>query len=300
MVPKGSLPAHLALLAVNAIYGANYIVAKGVMPDHIGPLGFVFLRGIGALLLFWTLSAAFGNERIHRNDWKRLIACGLFGVAINQLLFFSGLNLTTPINASIIMTSSPILVLVASSFILRERITGLRMVGIGLGLAGALLILLFKQKASFGSNTFLGDLFIFVNAVSYSVYLVIVKPLMRKYQPLTVIKWVFLFGFCVIAPVGFSEATAVDYGALPGNIWAGILYVVLGTTFLAYLLNIYALKRVSPTLVSAYIYLQPLLASAFAIMLAQDTLDWLKVCSTLLIFTGVFLVSRPVRPKPVA
>ncbi len=288
-----ALAAHLALLAVNLIYGANYIIAKDVMPDYVGPLGFVFLRGVGALLLFWLLHKFVSSERIQKGDFVRLALCGLFGVACNQLLFFSGLSLTSPINASIIMTSSPILVLVASSLLLRERITAVRISGIVLGLAGALLILLFKGEISFDSDTFLGDMFIFVNAVSYSIYLVIVKPLMRKYQPLTVIKWVFLFGFIVVAPVGFSEFSEIDFGALPNTIWIGIVYVVLGTTFLAYLLNTFALKLVSPTVVSAYIYLQPLLAAVIAIAYKGEQLDALKIVAAILIFAGVFLVSRP-------
>lgn len=290
--------AHLALLAVNLIYGANYIIAKGVMPDYVGPLGFVFLRGIGALILFWILGRFVLREQIEKGDFLRLALCGLFGVACNQLLFFAGLNLTSPINASIIMTSSPILVLLASSFLLRERITKMKLGGIALGLSGALLILLFKGRASFGSDTFLGDMFIFVNAISYSIYLVIVKPLMHKYQPVTVIKWVFLFGFMVVAPVGFSEFREIEFSELPGTIWGGIAYVVIATTFLAYTLNIFALKVVSPTVVSTYIYLQPVLAAMFAIMLQQDELDGLKIAATALIFAGVFLVSRPSSPAP--
>ena len=140
-------------------------------------------------------------------------------------------------------------------------------------------------------------MFIFVNAVSYSVYLVIVKPLMRKYEPLTVIKWVFLYGFIVVGPVGIGEFSAVDFGTLPQYAWGAIAYVVIATTFLAYLLNIFALKHVSPTLVSTYIYLQPLLAAFFAILVQQDTLDWVKVAAAALIFSGVFLVSRPSAKK---
>jgi len=294
-----TLAAHLALLAVNLIYGANYIIAKGVMPDHLGPLGFVFLRGVGALALFWGMHAFISRERIQKADFLRLALCGLFGVGLNQLLFFSGLNLTSPINASIIMTSSPVLVLLASSFLLRERITGLKIVGIALGLAGALLIILYRGNASFGSATFLGDLFIFINAVSYSIYLVIVKPLMHKYEPVTVIKWVFLFGFVLVGPVGAYEFAQIDFSSLPGDIWGGIFYVVLATTFLAYLFNIFALKHVSPTVVSTYIYLQPVLAAIFAIALQQDSLDWQKIVATVFIFAGVFMVSRPTQPKPI-
>ena len=288
---------HLALFGANFIYGVNYTVAKDVMPDYILPFGFIFIRAIGATVLFWLLSLVIGNREVpEKKDILRIVLCGLFGVAVNQLLFFKGLSITNPLNAAIIMTTNPILVLLISAVVLKERISWLKSGGILLGLTGALSLILFKNGWSslrFDSGTISGDVLIFINALSYGVYLVLVKPLMTRYQPLTVIKYVFLFGFLMVVPFGWKEFTQVDWENMPGTIWGETAFVVIGTTFFAYLLNIYALKNVSPSIVSIYIYSQPLLAGIVAISLGKDQLDVVKVVATVLIFTGVYLVSKP-------
>lgn len=286
-----NLKAHLALLGANIIYGLNYSIAKDVMPEYILPFGFIFCRVIGALFLFW-LAHSFIYEKVEKKDLLLLAICGFFGVAANQLMFFYGLNITTPINAGIIMTSNPILVLIASAIILKNRITKTKIAGILLGISGALLLLLFKTDFSFGSETLLGDLFIFLNALSYGVYLVLAVPLMKKYSPMTVIKWVFTFGFIFVLPFGWNQFTEIDWSSFNSSIWLKFSFVIVGTTFLAYLFNIYGLKKLNPSVVSTYIYLQPLLAALFAIWAGKDELDWIKVTAAILIFSGVYLVSK--------
>lgn len=288
---SSNLKAHLALFGANVIYGLNYSIAKDVMPNYILPFGFIFCRVLGAMGLFWLVQS-FSYEKVEKKDFLLLAVCGFFGVAANQLMFFYGLNITTPINAGIIMTSNPILVLIASAIILKNRITAFKIGGIFLGITGALLLLLFKSDFSFGSETILGDFFIFLNALSYGVYLVIVAPLMKKYSPLTVIKWVFTFGFIFVLPFGFNQFTEIDWNSFNSDIWLKFGFVIVGTTFLAYLFNIYGLKKLSPSVVSTYIYLQPLLATVFAIWAGKDTLDWIKIVAAILIFSGVFMVSK--------
>lgn len=288
------LLAHLALIGAQLIYGANYTIAKEVMPDYIQPLGFIVLRCVGAVTLFWMVGF-FIKEKVDTKDLPKLALCALFGIAINQLFFFKGLNYTNPINAAVIMTSTPILVLIMAAVIIKERITGVKAAGIGVGLVGTLLILVVGKELSFSSNTFLGDLMVWVNASSYGVYLVLVSPFMKKYHPLTVIKWIFLFGLIQVLPFGFTEFTQIEWSTFPPNIIWAVVFVVVGLSFFAYLFNTVALKYVSPSVVSTYIYLQPMLASVFAIMLGKDHLDWVKVVSALLICTGVYLVSK--KPK---
>ncbi len=283
---------HLAILGANLIYGVNYSIAKDVMPTFIKPFGFIFCRVLGALILF-TLVSSFFKEKIDKKDFGRLAICGFFGVAANQLMFFYGLNLTNPINAGIIMTSNPIMVLLASAFILNTRITYVKIMGLVLGISGALMILLFKKGFSFGSETWVGDLFIFLNATSYAIYLVLVKPLMHKYSPITVIKWVFTFGFLYVIPFGFNQFTEINWANFTGDIWLKFAFVIIATTFLAYLFNIYGLKRLNPAIVSTYIYLQPLIAALFAIWVGKDSFTWIKFTAAVLIFTGVYLVSKP-------
>lgn len=288
---SSNLKAHAALLGANLIYGANYSIAKEVMPAFIQPFGFIVCRVVGALFLFWIVYS-FTYEKVKKKDLILLATCGFFGVAANQLMFFYGLNITTPINAGIIMTSNPILVLIASAIILKNKITVRKLGGIALGITGALLILLFKSDFSFGSETILGDLFIFLNAMSYGTYLVLAVPLMKKYKPITVITWVFTFGVIFVLPFGMEQFTQIDWSSFPLSIWVQFAFVVIGTTFLAYLFNIYGLQKLNPATVSTYIYLQPLLATGFAIWMGKDTLDWTKIMAAILIFSGVYLVSQ--------
>jgi len=177
--------AHLALLGANVIYGANYLIAKGIMPNKIGPSAFVFLRIIGAGILFWVIKS-FIKERIEKKDIFRLVLCGILGVTANQLLFFHGLNLTSPIDASIIITSIPVMVLVFSAILLKEKITTNKLIGITVGGIGAILLIWYGKSAE-GTSSTLGNLFVFINACSYALYLVIVKPMMKKYNAITVI-----------------------------------------------------------------------------------------------------------------
>jgi drug/metabolite transporter (DMT)-like permease len=288
------LLAHLALIGAQLLYGANYTIAKEVMPEFIKPMGFVLVRCLGAISLFW-ITGLFVKEKIDPKDLPKLALCALFGIAINQLFFFKGLSLTHPINAAVLMISTPILVLIMAAFIIKEKITGTKALGIAVGMLGTFLILTMGKKLSFSSDTFLGDILVFVNASSYGVYLVLISPIMRKYNPVTVIKWVFLFGLFMVLPFGYSEFTQIEWNSFPPHVVWSTAFVVIGLSYFAYLFNITALKYVSPSVVSTYIYLQPIVASAFAISLGKDHLDWIKVVSAILICTGVYLVSK--KPK---
>lgn len=289
--------AHLAVLGANIIYGINFTVAKGIMPQYILPSGFIFVRVSIALFMFFLLWLGFKREKIERKDLLRFIGCGLTGVAINQLLFFKGLNLTSPINASIIMTSNPILVLVAASIILKEMITWRKLIGIALGLSGAIFLIVMRPGASnmATSSSWLGDVFVFINAASYATYLVIVAPLMKKYHPFTVSMFVFGFGFLFVIPFGYQEFSAIVWSEMPTAILWGVAFVVVGTTFLTYLFNVFALRNLPPSVVSSYIYAQPLFASLVSLYLGVDAMNATKILAAVLIFTGVYLVS--VTPK---
>jgi len=283
--------AHLAVLGANIIYAINYVVAKGIMPDYMEPRAIIFLRVAGAAIIFWIVSAFFPKEKVDSKDLFKLAYISFFGIALNQVMFFEGLNLTTPINASIIMVGVPIVVLVFSQFIIGEKLTLNKVIGIVFGTAGAAYLILQSGSLSLSSNTFVGNIFIAINVTSYGLFLVLVKPLMAKYSPLTIMKWVFLFGLVYVTPVSMNLVVSADYGAIPNNIWASIGFVILFTTVFAYLLNNYSLKVLSPTVNSAYIYLQPVLTSFIALSFGKDTLTYVEVIAALLIFTGVYFVS---------
>ena len=286
---------HLALFLVNLIYALNYSIAKDVMPDYIGPSGFILLRVIGGSLLFFLTFIFFIKENVELKDIVRLLFCGLFGVAINQLFFFEGLNLTTPINAAIIMTVSPILVIIFSAIIIKEKITIRKLLGIFLGILGAATLILKSGSISLDNTFFVGNILIFINATSYSIYLVLVKILMTKYNPITVMFYVFSFGLIFVLPFGLNELLEVNTQSFSKIIYLKVAFVVICTTFLAYLFNAFALKTLNPSVVSTYIYLQPVLASVVAIFLKSDSLDFIKILSALFIFSAVYLVSIPTK-----
>lgn len=291
--------AHIALFIVNALYGANHVVAKGVMPTYLSPNVFIFLRAAGAATLFWLVRLLFIREHVHTRDLLHLALCGLFGVAVNQLFFFHGLSLTSSINSGIIMTINPILVVLLSYLFLKEAITWRKSLGIILGATGAILLTLTAGTGA--GDSLLGDLFIFINASSYAVYLVLVKPLMKKYAPLTVITYVFSFGLLYVSlfPPTLVEVAMTDFSVIPKKVLFIIVFVIVGVTFLTYLLTVFGLKYLSPSVSSAYIYLQPVLVMVFAYFFGAigftedytETITWEKVGYMLLIFIGVYFSS---------
>ena len=289
--------AHFGLLIANLIYALNYTLAKDVMPEYIQPSGFILLRVIGGVCLFGLSYIIFVKEKIIKSDLFLFGICGFFGVAVNQLLFFEGLNLTTPINAAIIMTSTPIIVILLSTFILNESITFRKILGIFLGLFGALILILNGGDFTTNINYMQGNFFILINATSYAFYLVLIKPLMLKYNPITVMILVFSFGLVFVFPFGLEELLIIEWGIMPDKIVLEVLFVVICTTFFAYLFNSAALKHVMPSTVSIYIYLQPLFATVIAILLQSDQLDSIKIISSLFIFLGIYLVSFNVKEK---
>ena len=284
---------HIALIIVNLIYALNYTIAKDVMPEYIQPSGFILLRVMGGSILFFLTYLFFVKERVKKKDFFRLMLCGLFGVAINQLFFFEGLNLTTPINAAIIMTISPVLVIITSAIIIKEKITVRKIIGIFLGLIGACILILNSGDISFENDFFTGNILVLINATSYAIYLVLVKTLMKRYNPITVMFYVFIFGLIFVLPFGIDEILKIDLTTFNEEIYLKIGFVVICTTFIAYMFNAFALKSLNPSVVSVYIYLQPLLASLIAIALNSDSLSLVKMLSAIFIFSAVFLVSIP-------
>ncbi len=295
MLNKTAL-SHLALFAANLIYAITFTVAKDVMGGYVSPIAFILMRATGATIMFWIIHQLFIREKVDKKDWKWLFLCGFFGVAFNQMMFFKGLDLTTPINAAVTMTSTPILVFLSAIYLGQERLNLRRGIGILLGAVGAITLILMSTSQLRAENPTLGNFLVFVNAISYSIYLVLAKPLMTKYNPVTVIKWAFTIGWVMILPFGaqgLSEVVWTDMG--PNIIWS-IVFVVVGTSFLAYLFNIIALKNLRASTVSFYIYLQPLLATVIALSVGSDSLSATKVLSGVAIFIGVFLVSYQ-KPK---
>ena len=286
---------YLALIAAflaTSIYGINHTLAKEIMPIYIGSSGFIMLRLLGATLIFWLISLFTPYEKIEKRDFLKIIFAAVLGMCINMLAFFRGLELSTPINSGVIITLSPVLVLILSYFFLKEKVTLKKILGIIIGFSGAVFLILNTSKTGMNApNIPLGNSFFLLNASAYAGYLIVVKPLTSKYNIFTIMKWLFLIGLILSAPITYNQFVEVNWLELP---WFAIWrmgYVEIGTTFLTYLFNIYALKTLSPTTVGSFIYLQPIITIVFALITANDTLDSIKLLSCLIIFIGVYLVS---------
>jgi drug/metabolite transporter (DMT)-like permease len=283
--------ALIAATVVSIIYGITFTIAKDVMPAYVKPFGFIVLRVGGSAILFWLCSLFVAKEKIALNDFPRIVAAAFFGVAFNMLTFFQGLSLTSPIMASVLMVTTPMIVLVLSAIIMKEKIVGKKAIGILMGLGGTILLILYGKSVSNADNALWGNFLVFVNAVSYGLYLIVVKKLMEKYNAFSFVKWIYLFGFIMVLPFGWQQLAEVSLPSLPFDITVKVAFVVIFSTFLTYLLNLLSMKELKPTTVAVFIYLQPFFATVFAIGLGKDELSVVKLLSALLIFVGVYLVT---------
>jgi drug/metabolite transporter (DMT)-like permease len=250
------------------------------------------MRVGGSVVLFWLISFFGPKEKIAKEDFPRIVAAALFGVALNMLTFFKGLSYTSPIMGAVLMVTTPMIVLVLSAFIMKERMQKRKVFGLLLGLAGTVTLILYGKSVVNAPNATLGNLLVFINAVSYGFYLILVKKLMDKYNAFTFVKWIYTFGFIMVLPFGWNEFHAIEWVTIPTAIFWKIGFVVVFSTFLTYLLNLVSMRELKPTTVAVFIYLQPLFATIFAVGLGKDELSLIKLLSAVLIFTGVYLVTQ--------
>lgn len=283
--------AHAALLAVGLIYSINFFWAKAVF-EQIPPLGLVVLRTLGSFLAFGLFAAVVVREHIPpRKDLLRLALCGFFGAILNMNMFFKGLALTIPVNASVIMTTSPLFVFLAAFALKSETLTPLKVIGVLVAFSGAFMLSLGGRQLGLGGDTLLGDLMILVNAASYGIYLVLVRPLMLKYHLMTIVAWVFFFGALINVPLGLPDLIQVNWADLSSpTIW-GAIYVVAFVTIGTYALNGWALKRISSSAVGVYIYLQPVLVGILSFFWDGQPISLRQVLFMGWVMAGVYLVT---------
>jgi drug/metabolite transporter (DMT)-like permease len=290
--------AIFCVVLANICFGVNFSFVKTICvasDSHgvlLAPYGLNIIRVTVASLLFWLLYfIAPTKENIQTKHLGRFTLCAITGVIINQSLFIKGLALTSTIHASLLILVTPVFITLLAWVVLKENITKLKLAGLSVALIGAILLAFQKEKNTVGANILLGDVYIVINAISYAVYFMIVKPLIQVYKPLTVIRWVFTFslpimwviGFNQLAVVQFSNWTVTHYGALAG--------VVLGATCIAYLCNAYALHHIGAARTGSFIYIQPFIATIIAIAFLQDSLQWQKCVAGILIMLGVLLIN---------
>ncbi|MBI3138370.1 MAG: DMT family transporter [Sphingobacteriales bacterium] len=292
---KTSAKAHIAVLFTNFFFATNLSMVKHISPSLVGPYGLNIFRVGISLLLFWAVWL-FGKSPagIQRKHLARFLFCGLTGVAINQMLFVKGLTLTSTIHASLLMLCTPLLITLFAFWILKEKMTAGKLTGLALGIGGAILLILSKEKNGAASLT--GDLFIVVNAMAYTIYFILVKPLMQEYPPLHVVRWVFTFGFILILPFGWTQSMNTAWPLFHWTHSVSLILIVFCGTFLAYSFNVFGIKHIGAAVTGSYIYTQPVFAAIIAALFLHESFTAEKLIAGILIFSGVYLVSRKAPP----
>ncbi|MEO7531684.1 MAG: DMT family transporter [Sediminibacterium sp.] len=284
--------AHAAVLGANFIFGANYAVVKYITPSFLHPFALNVVRILVSLSLFWLLFLFNpAKVKIQKKDIPRFLICALTGVVINQIFFIKGVSLTTSIHSALLSLATPIFITLIAAWLLREGFTWTKFLGLVLGIGGAAMLILLKDNSHTGNNILLGDIMVLVNAVSYAFYLVLVRPLMKTYSGIQVLRWIFTFGSLVILPFGMQEFLSTNWAVFDLSHWVSLGFVAVGATFLAYLLNVYGISIIGASATGAYIYTQPVFAAVIAIIFAGEHFSLVKLISALLIFTGVYVAN---------
>lgn len=288
---------HLAMLFANMAWGLMAPLSKSIMMfGSIGFLSLVSFRLGGAAIAFWVASFFVKREKVPPRDLFLMFVASLFAIVFNQAIFITGVSMTSPINASIVTTFLPIITMVISAFYLKEPITLKKLLGVIVGGVGAVLIIVSSTQldavGSASNRNLVGILLVFLAQTSYAIYFVFFKNFVGKYSPITLMKWMFLFASIVYLPFGQSEFLHIDYSAIPFSVYKDIAFVVLGSTFLTYLLVPIGQKNLRPTVASMYNNVQPIVATIAAVFMGIDAFGLLKGIAIALVFMGVFIVNR--------
>ena len=290
-----STKAHLAVLITNFIFGVNYSVVKLISPAHILPLALNMARVIVAFILFWSLFLIKPSKNppigIKQKDIPRFILCAATGVVFNQVFFLKGLSLTTPIHASLLALIAPIAIVFIAAWMIKESLSLLKIVGLTLGIVGAIILVLGKASTADKDSMLLGYLYVMLNAILYSLFMVWVKPLMQEYNPLHVIRWVFTFGLLMFLPFAAKDLYSTEWHTFSSANWMALTLICVGATFICYLFNVYGIAVLGSSITGIYIYTQPFFAAIIAIIFMGETLNISKVIAATLIFFGVYLVT---------
>ena len=294
MPQKQSILGHLAGFIAYAIFGFNIIVCKDLTSDGlIPPLGIFTLRSLGAGALFWLISLFMPREKVDRKDFPEIFIASMLGFLTCQITFLVGLPYITPMDCSIMTALAPIYTMIVAAIALKEPITFKKAGGVAISLAGVIYLILSRSAIAGGAaqTTPFGIVMIVFNILSFSMYLGIFKPLIAKYSVVTFMKWIFLFSFCVAAPFSAKGLTEVDWTGIPSIQYAELAYLIICATFITYFLIPVAQKRIRPTIISMYSYVQPIIAISISIAIGMDILTWQKVLAAAMVFGGVIVVS---------
>lgn len=292
MAESKKLLGHLALLGVAVFYSGNYIIAQDVMHGgFIPPMAFVSLRVMGSVILFWVFGFFFKSEKIIFKDFMYLCLCSIVGIGLAQYTFFLGLEKTPTINASLLICATPIFVSVLSVLFLKEKLTIYKIMGMVLAAAGAITLLSARGEFQLGNAYFQGNLLIILNAFTYGLYLVMIRPLVIKYHPFTVVKWVFTVSLPFVIPLSWDSMANITWQAFTPYAWIGLVYVIIFATFLTYAFNGFSVKVLGSVISGLYLYLQPFMTTILSVFYEKDSLDAYKILAGILILTGLYLAA---------
>ncbi|GEO11979.1 DMT family transporter [Segetibacter aerophilus] len=289
---NSNVKAHVAAMSANLIFAANYSIVKLVTPSIIKPFGLNVLRALVSVTMFWGLYLMKpSTPGIRKKDLGRFVICAATGIVINQLLFIKGLSLTTSIHASLLSLGTPVFITIIAAWLLREQLTRNKIAGLILAIAGGTLLISTKESTGNGSDIMLGDTLVLINAISYGFFLVLVRPLMKSYSPIHVLRWVFTLGTVMILLFGWNQFLEVKWDTVNSSQWIALAFIAIGATFFAYLLNIYSIKVLGSSATGTYIYTQPVFAAVIAALFFGEGITVIKIMLALLIFAGVSLVN---------
>jgi drug/metabolite transporter (DMT)-like permease len=292
MKTERSYKGHMTMLIVNVIFGLNTPITKNMISGPLTPYSLIFLRFIGATSLFWLISLWVKEEKISFRELILLFFAGIFGIAVNQISFVKGLSMTSPINAAIITALTPVITMILAAIYQKEPITSKKVIGVTIGASGALVLILSNSQLVNGNASIYGNLLCLLSSFSYALYLTVFKKLINKYSPVTLMKWMFLFSSIVTFPLYFQDSLTIPWKDIPFSGYLHIGYIVILATFVTYMLIPIGQKLLRPTTLSMYNYVQPLVASTGAIAIGLDGLRWNTVIAGILVFTGVYVVTK--------
>lgn len=283
---------HVAMFGANLIFGLNTPISKTVLVHGaVSPYALTFFRMAGAAALFWAASLFTKREYVKPKDVLLLFFASLFGIQLNQVSFLIGLSMTSPIDASVIVTLTPILTMVLAALFLKEPITWKKAIGVLIGASGALMLILTGTHINGTGGSMAGNMLCILSTLAFATYLTVFRNLIRRYSPVTLMKWMFLFAAVCCSPLCYKDITTIDYASLSWDMYLRIAYVVAAATFFSYMLIPIGQKFLRPTVVSMYNYVQPIVSSLIAVALGLDIFGWTKAAAALLVFTGVYIVT---------
>lgn len=285
---------HAALIGTNIFFAINFTAVKYLINGkYIQAFGLNFIRMLVTAILLWTIYLFKKNKTIiDKKDIGRLVLCSLTGIVINQLLFIKGLSLTYSIHASLLMLATPIMITIIAAIVFKEKITIYKSLGLLLGVSGGALLISMRGNSGDASAVLWGDILVVLNAVSYSVYFIIVKPLMKKYHPLDMMRILFTIGLFFALPFCWVEFNAIPWQNYSSTQFYVLTLITIGGTFCAYVFNVFGIKHLGPSVAGSYIYSQPFFATAIAMAVLGESLNIYKIVAAVLIFSGVYLANK--------